>query len=358
MQSLDFPRYENANELDMLTQLLSREQIIDYNEVEWSAFRNALTGDGLNQFAERIIPRYELIRVLAYLRDFAQEQLFKPDDDIAQVEQFEKECARLIHKNLRESENDQVHDAYHNWPKPNLQRLADRDPFRPNMSEADKVIAKHLPSYPGYNGAFSPDIIIFVAHEFVDGFLQRAQKADLTQEKADRPIMSQKAYIAPIKYELMERADRYIYFDEGPAYQVLWAMCVLMRLPQKKNWWREKFAEGIIDYLNCTKHFSRTKSKMDKAIRDIQALTELLIPFDFVDEIDNETDDKPHRPQGVPEKQMVEQLSEILKSQLVVPPSDSDKQVIIANFICKEKTQFTFHGPVGQLVASIDNQNQ
>ena len=101
MQSLDFPRYEKSTELDMLTQLLSREQIIDYNEVEWSAFRRYIQGDGLYDFADHIIPRYELIRVLAYLRDFAHARLFTPEDDTALVEQFERQCARLIHQNLR-----------------------------------------------------------------------------------------------------------------------------------------------------------------------------------------------------------------------------------------------------------------
>lgn len=333
MQSLDFPRYENATELDMLTQLLSREQIIDYNEVEWSAFRHSIQGDGLYDFVEHIIPRFEVIRVLAYLRDFAHARLFTAEDDMVQVEQFERECARLIHRNLKESENDQVHGAFRNWPKPNLKRIADGVPFCPPMSDADKIIAKYIPSYPENNGAFSSEIIMYVAHEFVNGFMARAQKADQTREKTDRPIMSQKAYVAPIKYVLMEKADRYIYFQEGPAYQVMWAMCVLMRMPQKKNWWREKFAEGLIDYLNCTQDFKNTKHLMDRALQEISALTELVIPFDFLDEVKPDSDNKPRRPNGVTEKKMVEQLSELLRNQFVVPPSDADKPIVLAQFI-------------------------
>ena len=38
MQSIDYPGYKDATELDMLAQLLTREQIIDYGEVEWQAF--------------------------------------------------------------------------------------------------------------------------------------------------------------------------------------------------------------------------------------------------------------------------------------------------------------------------------
>ena len=38
MQSLDYPGYKDATELDMLADLLTREQIIDYHEVEWSYF--------------------------------------------------------------------------------------------------------------------------------------------------------------------------------------------------------------------------------------------------------------------------------------------------------------------------------
>ena len=325
--------------------------------MEWSAFRRYIQGDGLLDFADRIIPRYELIRVLAYLRDFAHARLFTPEDDTAQVEQFERQCARLIHQNLRESENDEVHGAFKNWPKPNLKRIADGVPFCPPMSDADKIIAKYIPSYPENNGAFSPEIILYVAHEFVNGFMARAEKTDRTKDKADRPVMSQKAYVAPIKYVLMEKADRYIYFQEGPAYQVMWAMCVLMRMPQIKNWWREKFAEGMIDYLNCTQDFKNTKHLMDRALQEISALTELLIPFDFDDEVQTESDNKPRRPNGVPEKKMIEQLSELLSTQFVVPPSDAGKPILLAQFICNDASEFHFHAPVGQLVASMDQQN-
>ena len=34
MQSLDYPGYKDSTELDMLAHLLTREQIIDYHEVE------------------------------------------------------------------------------------------------------------------------------------------------------------------------------------------------------------------------------------------------------------------------------------------------------------------------------------
>lgn len=61
----------------------------------------------------------------------------------------------------------------------------------------------------------------------------------------------------------MQLADRYMYFDKEPAYQVLWVMGVLLLSNPKKYWCREKFAQGIVNYLNITQDFRNTKSQMD-----------------------------------------------------------------------------------------------
>ena len=63
MQSIDYPGYKDATELDMLAQLLTREQIIDYNEVEWQAFYPQVLLGGVEKFVQRIIPREEVVRV-------------------------------------------------------------------------------------------------------------------------------------------------------------------------------------------------------------------------------------------------------------------------------------------------------
>ena len=333
MQSLDYPGYKDATELDMLAHLLTREQIIDYHEVEWSYFCPQLSEGGLEEFVGRIIPREETIRVLAFLRDNARCTIFSYNQFSPQVEPFEKECARLIHQNLVHSQRDRVCGDVALWPRPNLRRIAQGIPFKPKMSEDDQIIIKHLPSYPHYIGAFPPERIIFVAHEFTEVFLTKAALFQSTQDKGTMPPMSQAAYIDPIRYRLMQLADRYMYFDKEPAYQVLWVMGVLLLSNPKKYWCREKFAQGIVDYLNITQDFRNTKPQMDAAVAEIRHQTQPQLPFDIIAET-TQADAPTIKRNG--SKAMVEQLADILKSKAKEALDSPSQPVDLGKFIYAE----------------------
>jgi hypothetical protein len=131
-----------------------------------------------------------------------------------------------------------------------------------------------------------------VADEFTKLFRKQAQVHSRTQEKSDKPVMSIKQYKRPIRDRLIETANRYLYFDEGPIYQTMWVICLMLRLIPKPNWWEEHCAENILNYLYCTKFFSETKMEMDATIQQIRQRTELTLPFD----------DLPSTPAVVPTK--------------------------------------------------------
>ena len=330
LQSIDYPGYKDATELDVLCNLLTQEAIIDYNEVEWSVFPTIKTKTGLEIFIGHIIPRAETIRVLTFLRDNAREVVFPSQIDEQRIVDFEKECARLIHQNIMESQRDQVHGDAALWPRPNLQRIAQGIPFRPKMSEDDQIIIRHLPSYPHNIGAFPPDMIVFVAHEFTDTFMHKAGIFQGTEDKATMPVMSQAAYIDPIRYRLMQLADRYMYFDKEPAYQVLWAMGVLLKTSHKKYWCREKFADGIIDYLNHTHDFRNTKQQMDAAVAEIIQRTQPQLGFDIPAQ---EPAPQPNHPTRLGNKAVVEQLEGLLRLQHKGGIDAPKQPIVLAQFI-------------------------
>lgn len=279
MQSIDYPGYKDATEIDMLAQLLTREQIVDYNEIEWAKLFDYFLVESVEKFVQRIIPREERVRILAYFRDNAR-CVFPDDVNDSEVLHFEKECARLIHKNLVESKRDQIHGAYLDWPRPNLLRIAQGIPFKPKLNKEDEIIAKHMPSYPHYIGAFPPEMVIYVAHEFVNVFMDKASQFHASNDKGAMPPMSQAAYVDPIRYRLMQLADRYMYFDKEPAYQTIWAMGVLLRTNSKPYWCRESFAKGIVDYLCLTRDFCNSKPSMDAAVTEITRLSQPQLIFD------------------------------------------------------------------------------
>lgn len=320
MQSLDYPGYKDATELDILAHLLTREQIVDYREVDWEVFLYELQGNGLENFVERIIPREETIRVLAFLRDNARDTVFKYDSASKNIGIFEKECARLIHKNLVESQRDQIHGDYLLWPRPNLQRIAQGVPFKPKMTKEDEIIIKHMPSYSHDIGAFPPEMVVYVAHEFTNTFMEKAAMFQSTSETSTMPPMSQAKYIDPMRYRLMQLADRYMYFDKEPAYQTLWAMGVMLKTAAKKYWCREKFADGIIDYLNLTQEFRNTKAQMDAAVAEIMSLSQPQLAFDIPQTTHLRNPFKrPTKPMGERGQKLVEELADIIqmhKSQI------------------------------------------
>ena len=362
MQSIDYPGYKDATEIDMLAQLLTREQIVDYNEIEWAKLFDYFLVDSVEKFVQRIIPREERVRILAYFRDNAR-CVFPDDVNDSEVLHFEKECARLIHKNLVESKRDQIHGAYLDWPRPNLLRIAQGIPFKPKLNKEDEIIAKHMPSYPHYIGAFPPEMVIYVAHEFVNVFMDKAAQFHASNDKGAMPPMSQAAYVDPIRYRLMQLADRYMYFDKEPAYQTIWAMGVLLRTNSKPYWCRESFAKGIVDYLCLTRDFCNSKPSMDAAVTEITRLSQPQLIFDEpVEEVPIPVKAQPARTQGNRKTIMVEELADIMKDQAKTQVDTPKHPFDITQFIfvqgdLKQEVNNDFNAPVGTVIGNVEHYN-
>lgn len=385
MRSLNYPQYKDQNEIDILITLLNREQIIDYSEIEWCALRFCLfneveiysdipwTSDSTNSayqiklegrledFISRIIPREESVRLLTFFRDNCVKVLFDHAFYL-NVEEFEDECARLIHKNIEESKRDQIHGAYLDWPRPNLARIAQGTPFNPKMSKEDMIIAKHMPSYSHDIGAFPTSMIIYVAHEFVDAFMRKAAVFQSTGERTAMPNMSQAAYIDPIRYRLMQLADRYMYFEKEPAYQTIWAIGVLLKSSPKDYWCREKFANGILDYLDRTKEFCNTQESMERAVSEISQLTQpQLFPEEPVKRIEQVVV-HPTRPHGVHGKQLVEELATMISehtgTKVNAPKQPFDiAQFIVVNGDLHQDIKHEYNAPVGTAIGNVERLN-
>jgi len=362
MQSIDYPGYKDATEIDMLAQLLTREQIVDYNEIEWAKLFDYFLVESVEKFVQRIIPREERVRILAYFRDNAR-CVFPDDVNDSEVLHFEKECARLIHKNLVESKRDQIHGAYLDWPRPNLLRIAQGIPFKPKLNKEDEIIAKHMPSYPHYIGAFPPEMVIYVAHEFVNVFMDKAAQFHASNDKGAMPPMSQAAYVDPIRYRLMQLADRYMYFDKEPAYQTIWAMGVLLRTNSKPYWCRESFAKGIVDYLCLTRDFCNSKPSMDAAVTEITRLSQPQLIFDEpVEEVPIPVKAQPARTQGNRKTIMVEELADIMKDQAKTQVDTPKHPFDITQFIfvqgdLKQEVNNDFNAPVGTVIGNVEHYN-
>ena len=362
MQSIDYPGYKDATEIDMLAQLLTREQIVDYNEIEWAKLFDYFLVESVEKFVQRIIPREERVRILAYFRDNAR-CVFPDDVNDSEVLHFEKECARLIHKNLVESKRDQIHGAYLDWPRPNLLRIAQGIPFKPKLNKENEIIAKHMPSYPHYIGAFPPEMVIYVAHEFVNVFMDKAAQFHASNDKGAMPPMSQAAYVDPIRYRLMQLADRYMYFDKEPAYQTIWAMGVLLRTNSKPYWCRESFAKGIVDYLCLTRDFCNSKPSMDAAVTEITRLSQPQLIFDEpVEEVPIPVKAQPARTQGNRKTIMVEELADIMKDQAKTQVDTPKHPFDITQFIfvqgdLKQEVNNDFNAPVGTVIGNVEHYN-
>ena len=347
MQSISFERYKNMREVDMLIMLLDLEWVIHYDEVEWHAFANDLVGraektDGkrgtasneecptkLELFMGRLISRAEQVRVLTFLRDHAELVA-----DTNEVNDFERECARLISKNIQESQRDRSHGDFTRWPRINLRQIAEGVKTVPPLTKEGKIIAENMPGYPHENEGFPHELVVFVAQEFTDSFLWHVEHYKNTRNELCKPVMSQKKYIEPIKFELMARANRYLYYDDYPAYQVLWAMGVMLRMPHNQNWWIEKFSQGIIDYLNLTRYFSGTKDLMDKTIQQIRALTEQTLPFE--DEPAIVVTPADPMPQKFTNRNLIEQLVQLIQTKKNQPaeaplPKSDYNFIVVSN---------------------------
>lgn len=292
MQSINYNRYQHCTAADILIELLANEQIADYWEVEWAAFHDQIyesTGDNfrgtitcckLDQFLKPIISRSEKVRVLTFLRDHAQEVLF-PQYYYDNVTQFRSYCAKLISEEIQQSKNDRYYGEIAEMPQLNLVEISLAKPL-PSLCREYQIIADNMPTYPQDLKLFHPSIIVTIADEFAKYFRKQALVHSRTKEKSDQPLMSIKQYKNPIRDRLIQAANRYLYFDDGPIYQTMWAICLMLRMISKPNWWEEHCAENILNYLYQTKYFKYSKIEMDTAIQQIRQLTEQTIPFDDV----------------------------------------------------------------------------
>lgn len=356
MMSIDYPRYQNTTELDILANLLSREQIVDYYEIQWYAFSSDLQDDGLKKFIDKIISREETIRVLAFLRSNAQTTVFAMNQFSPNRRPFEVECARLIHFNLEQSKRDEYHGAYLDWPRPNLERIAYGIPFQYTMSEEDKIMAKHMPSYPHYTGAFPPELVIHVAHEFASKFIVQAGLFENTHDKANMPPMSQSAYIDPMRYRLMQLADRYMYFDKEPAYQTLWAMAVIIKTHPRTTWCQTKFFAATVDYLTLTR-LGNTLKQSCAAMDEIINLSQPQIAFEEpVEKIDTTNSQKPICPMVSNAKQMVDELADYLRHKSSTQVDSPQAPIDLGKFIYVSQT-INVNAPTNQLIANVEQLN-
>lgn len=309
-RSLNYEQYKSSTEVDLLQYLLKCEDITDYYEVEWDAFIDDLIGElpaptkwqlardwtlefapktKLEAFVSGIISRDERVRLLTFFRDHHREVFYcNPkavyavnDEQIEKIFSFfEDDCARLISKNLQESVRDSVHGEFLLYPRPNLKKIAMGDAPKPQFTAEEKKIIASIPSYPGDRQLVSREQIFLEAKEQVRLFVDKAERYDRDKQEADKPCMSQRSYIDPIEQNLHRRANRYLYFDKNPAYQVLFVMYILMRLPSRKHtWWEEKFAESIPTYLDTTQYFNGYKAKLDATIAKVVAVTQPTLDF-------------------------------------------------------------------------------
>ena len=293
MQSINYNRYQHYTAADILIELLANEQIADYWEVEWKAFLQnicdtsancnyvAIYGCHLDEFLKPIISRAEKVRILTFFRDHANKVLF--DDTYYQEDtlRFRSYCAQLISQEIQQSKNDRYYGEIAEMPQLNLVEISLAKPL-PSLSREYQIIADNMPTYPQDLKLFHPSIIVTIADEFAKYFRKQALVHSRTKEKSDQPLMSIKQYKNPIRDRLIQAANRYLYFDEGPIYQTMWAICLMLRMIPKPNWWEEHCAENILNYLYLTKFFKYSKIEMDTAIQKIRQLTEQTIPFDDV----------------------------------------------------------------------------
>ena len=128
-QSIDFDKYENYTDVDILAELIGSGEINELNEIAWNSFKYYLvdkyeeyecenddrtelvrydkieTGSSLKKFTDKLTSLQTCIKVLVYFRDNTKEIFGTVTDGI---EYFEHECVRLIYfyiQKVKEDEN-------------------------------------------------------------------------------------------------------------------------------------------------------------------------------------------------------------------------------------------------------------
>ena len=361
LQSLYYDRYKNCTIKDALTLLLNQETIADYNNIEWTKFKDDLIGfyplptarelrqdpfckfdpqSKLEEFIKTIIPLEERVRVLTFLRDNADEVLFS-DEDCTECHDFKKECARLICKCIEEGKRTKYHGICAEMAHPSLEAIANAKPL-PSLSKEEQIIAENIPHYPHEEeGLFSYEVIFWVAKYFIEDFLSQSDTFNRTHEGSDKPCMSLQKYKDPIRDWLIRIANRYLYFDENPIYQVIWVMGVLIRLRPKQDWWTKNFADNIVNYLDCTKFLCDTKINMDNAIDQVKRLTELSL-------FDEPATQRPTKSKecAIHRDMNVKQIVDDLVTQIQQHHQDAKNVQVDMHF-----------GNVGQVIGNVENYN-
>ena len=295
-KSLNFERYQHITEKDLLIHALTYEDITEYAAVNWRWISEELYSEEwldestrffningeLEEFICQIVPREVQVRILTYLRDNCRECLFNSCYDEECIETFETECARLISRNIKESVNDQYHGDFAKWPRPNLKQIAIEEPRKPEYSIMETAFLRGIPNYSENNPLVSKDILLQVAYEFIDRFRASVKAYDESgRDDKLKPIMSYKQNAEIIYKMIIARANRYLYWNRTPVYQVYFLLGCLMGMPDHhRSWHEEKFAEGIGDYLEMTDHFKGSKEKIKNLIQGILTLSQYQLDFD------------------------------------------------------------------------------
>lgn len=295
-KSLNFERYQHITEYDLLIQALTYEDITEYAAVNWRWISDELYGEEwqkegicffningeLENFISDIVPREVKVRILTYLRDNCRECLFNSFYDNDCVEAFETECARLISREIESSKRDEFHGDFALWPKPNLKEIALPKEKKTEYSIMETVILKAIPNYSKDNPLITKDILLQVGYEFIDEF--RASVKTFNDNGRDshyKPCMSYKEQADKIYNQLIKRANRYLYWNRTPVYQVFFILGCLMGMPDHRRSWHEKaFADGIGDYLEMTDHFKGSKEKIKNVIQELLSFSQYKLDFD------------------------------------------------------------------------------
>lgn len=298
LKSVNFKRYQHITEKDLLIQALNAEEITDHSEIDWVWLKDDLFNSGntinpivyfnlddkLGHFIYQIMPREERVRILTYLRDNCRECLFyEYNYDEECIRAFETECARLISQEIEDRKRDQFHGDYLDWPIPNLKEIALPAPKKSKYSLIETAILNAIPNYSENNPPVTKDILLRVAYEFIDYF--RASVKTYNENGRDnryKPCMSHKEQADKIYNQIIKRANRYLYWNRTPVYQVFFILGCLMGMPDhRRSWHEEKFAEGIGDYLEMTDHFKGSKEKIKNVIQGLLTMSQYQLDFDM-----------------------------------------------------------------------------
>ena len=329
LKSVNYTRYQHITEKDLLIQALNGEEITDHSKIDWVWLIEDLCSPGTNinpivyfdlddkleLFISRIVPRAERVRILTYLREQCRECLFyEYNYDEECIEAFETECARLISQEIEQSKYDQYHGDFAEWPIPNLKEIALSTQKQSKYSLMETAILRAIPNYSNNNPIISKDILLRVAYEFIDYF--RASVKTFNENGRDnryKPCMSYKEQADKIYIQLIKRANRYLYWNRTPVYQVFFILGCLMGLPDhRRSWHEEKFAEGIGDYLEMTDHFKGSKEKIKNVVHGLLTMSQYQLDFsmDEVEQAMNEQTEKLKQEQAEAEAQRLPKSEE------------------------------------------------